>query len=172
MPVRGSNFQLNYLITNKPPIPQACSHLANMLVNSELHITDDLYTDPVKILPDYINKWILWCLVCSVNSSDYNRKTSSCYKMCFYVGLYNCSVYGNLIYLAAIFIIPSHTAGMAQLSVDRLSPNCLAKQSLGTPVWSLHRRLQTKLYHNVLWWLLLKSVTSILHFSSYKCYML
>lgn len=40
-----------------------------------------------------------------------------------YVGLSNCSVFGNLIYMADVWIIPSHTA---RLSVNWLRPNRIA----------------------------------------------
>lgn len=59
---------------------------------------------------------------CAAESSYYIRKTGS-HCLCFYFGLFNCSIYGKLIYLPGIWLIPSHIAGLARLSVDRLSPD-------------------------------------------------
>lgn len=71
------------------------------------------------------------------------------------------ALYGNSLYLADI---PSHTAGIARLSVDWLIPHrsALAEMIpwLGSPVCSAKRGLQIKLYQNVLFCLLFKSLTS------------
>ena len=48
----------------------------------------------MKMFPVDIHKFIMWWRfysnVCVVNSSDYIRKTSSRFKLCFNVGLFNC----------------------------------------------------------------------------------
>lgn len=46
----------------------------------------------------------------------------------------NCSLYGNLLYLADIWIVLSHTAGMTKLSVDWLNPNQSASSHLNGPI--------------------------------------
>lgn len=74
---------------------------------------------------------LLYCShVCAVDSSDNVRKTGCRCKLRFNVGLFR---YGNLIYLADMRIIPSHTAGMARLRVDWHSPDRSASSLWNAP---------------------------------------
>lgn len=62
----------------------------------------------MRMLPVYIKKFILRCClcvtVCAVNTPNYISKASTWSKFYFCVGLFNCSVYGDLINVPDIWL--------------------------------------------------------------------
>jgi len=71
--------------------------------------------------------------VCAVDGSNYIRKTGSCFKLRFNVGLFNCIVY-EFDKPAEMQIILSHSAGMARLRVNWHTPSRLASSLWNAPV--------------------------------------
>ena len=60
--------------------------------------------------------------MCATNSSDYIRKLALAAN-CALMLACSTSLYGNLMYLDDILMIPSHTAGMARFRVDQHTPD-------------------------------------------------